>query len=174
MQQVAKVIPALFDLVSFTDNFLYTSTGSNAFRIMTKKEFLKYIEDIKTDKVLIIDSVDRLDEEVETNCWAISINDKLSKRFSIDELSSFLNEVKTDRREQLRRSKINVGLIYYVWVDGQAGQLRFNFINSNHDKLPFRSQLTLVTMENEILTDYLTRPHTYHGTTKVFKELIAV
>src|SRR5688572_455753 len=100
---------------------------------MTKKEFFKDIEDIKSDKLLITDSVDSLDEEVKTNCWAISISDKLSKKFSSDELASFLNEVKTDRREQLRRSKIKVGLIYYVWVDGQAGQLRFNFINSNHD-----------------------------------------
>jgi hypothetical protein len=141
---------------------------------MTKKEFFKDIEGIKSDKLLITDSVDSVDEEIKTNCWSISINDELSKEFSIAELASFLKEVKADRREQLRRSKIKVGLIYYVWVDGQAGQLRFNFINSNHDKLPFGSQLTLVTMEHEILTDYLTRPHTYFGTTKVFKELIAV
>ena len=141
---------------------------------MTKKEFLKDIEDIKSDKLLITESTDNVDQEIKKNCWSISINDELSNEFSADELASFLKEVKTDRREQLRESKIKVGLIYYVWVDGQAGQLRFNFINSNHDKLPFGSQLTLVTMENEILTDYLTRPHTYLGTTKVFKELIVV
>lgn len=141
---------------------------------MTKKEFLKDIEDIKSDKLLITDSTDNVDQEIKNNCWSISINDELSNEFSADELASFLKEVKTDRREQLRESKIKVGLIYYLWADGQAGQLRFNFINSNHDKLPFGSQLTLVTMENEILTDYLTRPHTYLGTTKVFKELIVV
>jgi len=118
--------------------------------------------------------VDNVDEEIETNCWSISVNDELSKEFSVDELARFLNEVKADRLEQLRQSKIKVGLIYYVWIDGQAGQLRFNFVNSNHNKLPFRSRLTLGTKENEILTDYLTRPHTYFGTTKVFKELIAV
>jgi hypothetical protein len=141
---------------------------------MTKQEFFTDIEDIKSDKILITDSVDNLDEEIETNCWSISVNDELSKEFSVDELARFLNEVKADRLEQLRQSKIKVGLIYYVWIDGQAGQLRFNFVNSNHTKLPFRSPLTLVTKENEILTDYLTRPHTYFGTTKVFKELIAV
>ncbi len=139
---------------------------------MTKQEFFKDIEVIKSDKLFLTDSIDHVNEEIKHNCWSISINDELSKEFSVDELSNFLKEVKTDRREQLRRSKSKVGLIYYVWVDEQAGQLRFNFINSNHDKLPFRSQLTLVTTENEILTDYLTRREIDSGTTKVFKELI--
>jgi len=141
---------------------------------MTKKEFLKDIEEIKWDKLLITDSIDNVDEEIKTNCWSITFNDELAKKFSVDELTTFLKEVKTNRREQLRNSKINVGLIYYLWVDGQAGQMRFNFINSNHEKLPFKSQLDFVTKENEILTDYLTRPLRYLGTTKVFKELIVV
>ncbi|MFN7610186.1 MAG: hypothetical protein ACK5QX_04510 [bacterium] len=98
----------------------------------------------------------------------------LTKEISVDELATFLKEVKNDRQQQLRQSNSKVGLIYYVWVDGQSGQLRFNFINSNHDKLPFGSQLTFVTTEDEILTDYLTRRHSNCGTTKVFKELIAV
>ena len=151
-----------------------TNVGGNAFRTMTKQEFFKDIEDIKSDKLLITDSVDNVNEEIQSNCWSISINDDLSKEISVDELADFLREVKTDRKEQLRHSSSKIGLIYYVWVDGQAGQLRFNFINSNHDKLPFGSQLTFVTIENEILTDYLTRRNSDSGTTKVFKELIAV
>jgi hypothetical protein len=141
---------------------------------MTKQEFFKDIENIKSDKLLITDSVDNVNEEILNNCWSISINDDLSKEISVDELADFLKEVKTDRQEQLRHSHSKVGLIYYLWVDGQAGQLKFNFINSNHDKLPFGSQLTFVTIENEILVDYLTRRHSDSGTTKVFKELILV
>ena len=52
----------------------------------------------------------------------------------------------------------------------QAGQLRFNFINSNHDRLPFSSQLTFADKEKEILNDYLNKRHS--ETTKVFKEII--
>ena len=141
---------------------------------MTKQEFFKDIEDIKSDKILITESIDIVNEEIKSNCWSISINDELSKELAIDELWDFLKEVKTNRQEQLRQSQSKVGLIYYVWVDEQAGQLRFNFINSNHSKLPFNSQLTFVTMENEILTDYLFRQHSASGATKVFKELIVV
>jgi hypothetical protein len=155
-------------------NHFLTIQLTAASLLMTKQEFFKDIEDIKSDKLLITDSVDNLNEEIKNNCWSIQFDDELSMEFSVDELADFLKEVKTNRRKQLKQSKIKVGLIYYVWVDGQAGQLRFNFINSNHEKLPFRSQLTFVTKEDEILTDYLTRPHTYLGTTKVFKELIVV
>jgi hypothetical protein len=141
---------------------------------MTKQEFFKDIEDIKSDKLLITDSVDNLNEEIRNNCWSISINEELSKEISVDELANFLKEVKKDRQQQLRHSNSKVGLIYYIWVDGQAGQLRFNFINSNHDRLPFGSQLTFVAIEKEILTDYLTRRCSDSQMTKVFKELIAV
>lgn len=41
------------------------------FRRMTKNELVNDIEDIKSDRVLITDSVDKLDEEIETNCWSI-------------------------------------------------------------------------------------------------------
>ena len=34
-------------------------------------------------------------------------------------------------------------------------QLRFNFINSNHDKLPFRCKLIFVDSEKEIIDDFL-------------------
>ncbi len=67
-------------------------------------QVLKDIEDIKSDKLLITDSTDNVDQEIENNCWSISINDELSNEFSADELASFLKEVKTDRREQLRES----------------------------------------------------------------------
>ena len=158
----------------FRGSGVYSDVSGNAFRTMTKQEFFKTIEDIKSDKLLITDSVDNLNEEIQNNCWSISINDELSKEISVDELANFLKEVKKDRQEQLRHSNSKAGLVYYVWVDGQAGQLRFNFINSNHGKLPFGSQLTFATIEKEILTDYLTRRNSDSGTTKVFKELIAV
>jgi hypothetical protein len=59
-------------------------------------------------------------------------------------------------------------------VDDQAGQLRFNFINSNHAKLPFGSPVIIVQTEDEILLDYLTGQEPESGITKVFQELMEV
>ena len=141
---------------------------------MTKEELFKDIEEIKSDKLFITDLVDNVDEEVKNNCWSISINDEIVKECTVDELKTFLKDVKTDRKEQLRKSNVKVGLIYYLWVDELAGQMRFNFINSNHTNLPFRAPLTFTNKEDEILSDYLMRRQTDIKEVKIFKELITV
>jgi hypothetical protein len=141
---------------------------------MTKEELFKDIEEIKSDKLFITDSVDNIDEEVRSNCWSISIPDEVSVECIVDELKNFLKEVKADRREQLRKANSKVGLIYYVWIDEQAGQLRFNFINSNHNKLPFSASLAFVAKEGEILSEYLSRTKSHTNIVRVYKELIVV
>jgi hypothetical protein len=139
---------------------------------MTKYEFLNDIEEIKTDKLFIGETLDNLNEEIRNNCWAISMSEEIADEFTVDELKSFLKDVKADRKQQLRNGKSNVELIYYVWYDEQAGQLRFNFINSMHRQLPLSAPLTFVSDEGEILSDYLSRVQTEITTVKVYKELI--
>ena len=143
------------------------------FEQMTKHELFKDIEEIKSDRLLITESVDNVEEEIKHNGWSISISDEIAEECTVDELRKFLNDVKTDRKAQLRKSKMKVGLIYYLWIDEQAGQLRFNFINSNHKKLPFSSMLTFVEREEDILSNYLNRKRTdFIAAVRVFKELI--
>jgi hypothetical protein len=57
---------------------------------MTKQQFFKEFEAIKSDKVFITDSVDNMKEEIKHNCWSISMGDELAKECSISELSKFL------------------------------------------------------------------------------------
>jgi hypothetical protein len=52
-------------------------------------------------------------------------------------------------------SLIKVDLIYYVWYDSGAGQLRFNFINANHSKLPFGAKLNLTVSERQIVEAFI-------------------
>ena len=141
---------------------------------MTKEELYKAIEEIKSEKLFITDSVDNVDEEIKNNCWAISINDEIIKECSVDEMKAFLKDIKADRKEQLSKSNVKVGLIFYLWVDEQAGQLRFNFINSNHSNLPFAAPQSFTNEEDEILLDYLIRRQTSIKELKIFKELITV
>ncbi len=80
---------------------------------------------------------------------------KERKNISSIDLEKFIAKVKDDRRKKLINSDIEVDLIYYIWFDEMAGQLRFNFINSNHPNLPFGSKLILVDSEKEIIEKYL-------------------
>jgi hypothetical protein len=141
---------------------------------MTKEEFFKYIEGIKSDKLYITDLVGNVEKEIRNNCWSISTNDDIAEKCTVEELKEFLKDVKADRKEQLRKSNVKVNLIYYLWIDEQAGQLRFNFINSNHTNLPFGALLTFTSSEEEILSDYLMRLQTGIKEVKIFKELITV
>ena len=137
-----------------------------------KEELFKDIQEIKSDRLFITDSIDNLEEEVKNNCWSISMTREIASACEVDEVIEFLREVKADRSEQLKKSEYKVGLIYYLWVDKQAGQLRFNFINSNHDRLPFGARLAFVDTEHEIISDFLTCKLTDGDELKVYKELI--
>jgi len=55
----------------------------------------------------------------------------------------------------LIKSEAEVDMRYYSWFDEQAGQLRFNFINSNHKNLPFKSEVQLVESESSIIKGFL-------------------
>ncbi|MBX0335379.1 hypothetical protein K3G39_19260 [Pontibacter sp. HSC-14F20] len=67
----------------------------------------------------------------------------------------FLNRVCENRVEQLGLSTVNADLLFYLWFDEQSGNLHFNFINSNHQKLPFNSEIELVANEASIVEEFL-------------------
>lgn len=113
-----------------------------------------------------------VDEETKHNCWSISLDDDLAKVCTVENLADFLKEVKTDRKKQLRNSNLKVGLIYYLWIDKQVGQLRFNFINSNHKNLPFKAQVTLVQTEDEVISEYMKLQFENFSSIQVYTERI--
>ena len=43
----------------------------------------------------------------------------------------FIQKVKDNYKNQLDKSTLDIDLIFYMWFDEMAGQLRFNFINSS-------------------------------------------
>ena len=118
-----------------------------------KEELFKDLQDIKADRLFITASTDIVEEEIKNNCWSILMTEEIASECQVVELIEFLRDVKADRREQLKKSEYKVGLIYYLWVDEQAGQLRFNFINSNHDRLPFGARLAFVDSVHGIVSD---------------------
>ena len=122
---------------------------------MNKEEFYKDLLEIKTDKLFITDRTDLLEKEIETNCWSISVPPELSEVIGNEELIQFLADVKINRIEQLNQANANIDLIYYLWHDEMAGQLRFNFINKNHKELPFKASIETADSEKLVIRKYL-------------------
>jgi hypothetical protein len=118
-------------------------------------KYLIDIIDCDDSDFFLTEDVNKLDLEIYNNCVYVSLDSKERESISSIDLEKFISKVKDDRRKKLINSNLEVDLIYYVWFDEMAGQLRFNFINSNHTKLPFGAKLIVVDSEKEIIAEYL-------------------
>jgi hypothetical protein len=110
---------------------------------------------IINDKIFITNQIDQLDEKIKVNCWFISISFDQVKKVDVENFSALIDQIKENRWKELNQSKVNTNLIFYLWYDEQAGQLRFNFITDRHKNLPFRCELKFVDHQNEILDQFL-------------------
>src|SRR5687767_7803930 len=102
-----------------------------------KAAFFQSLEGIFEDRIYITASEEELKREIRENMWCIDAiqNQELAILITSQEMTAFLNRVKQNWQRQLQESKIEVDLIYYLWCDEQACQLRFNFINHSHISL---------------------------------------
>ena len=117
--------------------------------------YFESLKDIEDDQIFITESLDELNTEISSNCWSISMTSKLASLITIENLFYFLDRVKLNRRKQLINSRLNLEMLFYLWFDEQACQLRFNFINSKHRKLPFDCRYILTEEPGEIVELFL-------------------
>ncbi len=96
-----------------------------------------------------------LDIEMSTNMWAISIVPQLLNSTSIDNLLEFLTFLLLNKTKQVSQLNISCPVIFYMWFDEMAGQLRFNIISDTNKKLPFSCQLNIVELPHSILKNFL-------------------
>lgn len=96
--------------------------------------------------------------EVETDCnmWTIGISGSLIDELSLKDLEDFISKLIKNRANQLRVLGINQAVIFYLWFDAQALQLRFNLISSINKPLPFGCKLIYLKTCIPILQDFIT------------------
>jgi hypothetical protein len=126
---------------------------------MNKQEYLNSLEDIIHGSIYLTSRTDELEYEIQTNHWSIGIDSVTAKSVEQADLITFLNRVRENRVEQLRLSTVDADLLFYLWFDEQAGNLNFNFINSNHSTLPFNSEIEFVANESSIVNEFLLSNH---------------
>jgi hypothetical protein len=99
--------------------------------------------------------IDELQSEIYHNCLHFDMKDDHSYELDRDDFVAFLSKIKADRQTQWRAADVVAGMIYYIWFDEMSGQLRINFINSNHARLPFGCDIEFVADEREIISLFL-------------------
>lgn len=115
----------------------------------------KQLKFILRQKLYIADSNKFLSEEIYNNCFGLFVTQQERTETNVDKILNMLKMIRDNRKNQLNKTPENINLTYYSWVDEQNEQLRFNFINSTHKKLPFGCEFLTVTDEREIVEDYI-------------------
>lgn len=84
---------------------------------MDKKQFLAELDEILGDSAYIGKSIEDIGEEISRNMWSISLSQQLAAEFTVTELDSFLQNVISNRSEQIAKLECNHGMFFYVWFD---------------------------------------------------------
>lgn len=122
---------------------------------MTKEEYIESLDEIVNDQIFITNQTNLLDEEISKNCWSISAEQVIIDQLSVKDLAEVIKLIKDNRTKQLSECELEIELIFYMWFDEQAAQLRFNLINSNHQELPFGAKVNFVNSEDAIIDEFL-------------------
>jgi hypothetical protein len=124
---------------------------------MDKNEFFRDLEEIVVDHLFIGDSEDDINQEIANNTWSISVSNELGNKLSVKDFIIFFEEVISHRRKQIKISKKS--MLFYVWFDWQAAQLRFNLISDYCSKLPFSCEIELFDNLEPIIEEFLAFPY---------------
>jgi glutaredoxin-related protein len=109
--------------------------------------FKQYMEALfmhTKNEIFITDKTTKLEKEVFENSVKIAVPEFAIADISWQLFENLFYEVKQNAKQQLSKNSLHINMIFYVWLDAQAGQLRYNFINSNHKALPFTGKLNFL------------------------------
>jgi hypothetical protein len=126
-----------------------------------KTDFFKDLSNQISEPIYLTEKTDELNEEINHNQWILSAPADIISQSTTTDFLGFIQKVKGHYKNQLDKSQLEIDLIFYLWFDEVAGQLRFNFINSNHDKLPFGCKLNHTERPEEIVDQYLKSKYHY-------------
>ena len=126
---------------------------------LNKREFLAELEDIIHDTIFIGGDTDDLNHEISSNMRGISMNQAFIDQCSVSELMDFFHRVIGNRKQQILNSKHEHGMLFYVWFDWMALQLRFCLISEFHEKLPFGCEIKILDELEPILHEFIDFPY---------------
>lgn len=125
---------------------------------MNKDDYFRNLEDIITDPMFIGISTEDLDQEISNNMWCITLDQNLATEISTHEYVDFFKKVIRNRQDQIKNSNQEHGMIFYLWFDRMASQLRFNLISDVHEKLPFQCDIEILDNIDPIIEECLNYP----------------
>lgn len=94
-------------------------------------------------------------EEIDLNMWCVGLDDDFISSITVEQLKNFLDSLIEKKEQQLNCVGVKKNIIFYMWFDQQALQLRFNVITGDAKSLPFKSKVQLLNIPDFILNDFI-------------------
>jgi hypothetical protein len=136
-----------------------------------KTDFFNDLSSHISEPIYLTDKTDEVNEEIKHNHWVLEAPSDIVAQTTTAEFLEFIQKVKDNYKSQLDKSSLNIDLTFYLWFE-EPGELCFNFINSNHDRLPFGCKLKYTDRPEEIVAEYLKSK--YHDQVILWDELQTV
>jgi len=133
-----------------------------------KTDFFNDLSNQISEPIYLTDKTDELNEEIKHNHWVLTTPPDIVAQTKTVDFLEFIQKVKDNYKCQLDKSSLDIDLTFYLWFK-EPGELCFNFINSNHDKLPFGCKLKYTDKPEEIVDEYLSSK--YHDQVIPWDEL---
>ena len=121
------------------------------------ESFLDDPDDVINDPLIIAVGPDADCNEPRENLWGLAMTAARAAATSAAEIIDFLLKVIDSRNRQLTaRFGTRHPMVFYVWVDEQAGQLRFSLISGQGVRPPFGAEIRCITQPEPLIEHYLT------------------
>ncbi len=120
---------------------------------LVKTEYFRDLDKLITESIFVGNGIIDFESERRENMLTISISFEIAKECKVSDFLVFFKKLVENRKKQLE-PYFNRRMIFYVWFDEQAAQLRFNCISAEHKIPPFDAEIQLVALD-EIITDFL-------------------
>jgi hypothetical protein len=107
---------------------------------------------------IVADSLCLSGEEAEGMChnmWCITLEGDLIDNITLEQLKHFVDRLIENREQQVKNINLYKNVLFYMWFDQQALQLRFNVITGDVNSLPFACKVRLYNAPVPILNNFI-------------------
>jgi len=112
--------------------------------------------------------------EARGNLRVFSTSQAEAATLQLQDVIQALHNVATTREQQLLEQHGNTHpMVFYCWVDEQAGQLRFSLVSAFHQKLPFSCTVKIVEQLADVVSAFLHSPYLNGISMSEFGETLA-
>jgi hypothetical protein len=113
------------------------------------------LKSIINSPILITGNNALQNEETAENMWWLSVDPDAAKAISINDLVEFVNSLIQKKTQQIMEAGVIHSVLFYMWFDEMAAQLRFNIISDLGKKFPFDCRVEILDSPELILEDFL-------------------